>query len=220
MVFDFCCCFFGFFYDSLLVFWNNDIVKTNRNTTAYSLFKTCIFQSRYVKIDEAEIAQRAGIEEEEAVSLLHKLARMGLWSYSPKTEQALITFLTPRVDEDYLYFSPDIYKRRKEVAQKRLEEVLHFVQCEDTCRSQMLLAYFGEYKSPACGKCDVCLKVHKEELEKKDFKDISTEVNAIANAGVKDLKDLIIKVSEKFTQEKVVKVVRWMVDNGELNVET
>jgi len=176
--------------------------------------------TRYVKIDEAEIAQRAGISEEEAVSLLHKLARMGLWSYSPKTEQALITFLTPRVDENYLYFSPDIYKRRKEVAQKRLDEVLHFVQCEDTCRSQLLLAYFGEHKSPACGKCDVCLKVHKEEVNNKDFKDISTEVKKVAVSGIKDIKDLIIKVSQKFTQEKVVKVVRWMVDNGQLNVET
>lgn len=176
--------------------------------------------TRYVKIDEVEIAQRAGISEEEAVSLLHKLARMGLWSYSPKTEQALITFLTPRVDENYLYFSPDIYKRRKEVAQKRLDEVLHFVQCEDTCRSQLLLAYFGEHKSPACGKCDVCLKVHKEEVNNKDFKDISTEVKKVAVSGIKDIKDLIIKVSKKFTQEKVVKVVRWMIDNGELNLET
>ena len=35
----------------------------------------------------------------------------------------------------------------------------------------------------------------------------------------KDLKDLILKVSEKYTQEKVVKVVRWMVDNGELNID-
>ena len=124
------------------------------------------------------------------------------------------------MDEDYLYFSPDIYKRRKEVAQKRLEEVLHFVQCEDTCRSQLLLAYFGEHKSPACGKCDVCLKVHKEEVNNKDFKDISTEVKKVAVSGIKDIKDLIIKVSQKFTQEKVVKVVRWMIDNGQLNVET
>ena len=71
-----------------------------------------------------------------------------------------------------------------------------------------------------CGKCDVCLKVHKEELEKKDFNDITTEINAIVATGVKELKDLIIKVSEKFNQEKVVKVVRWMIDNGELNLET
>ena len=49
---------------------------------------------------------------------------------------------------------------------------------------------------------------------------VSTEVKKVAVSGIKDIKDLIIKVSQKFTQEKVVKVVRWMVDNGQLNVET
>ena len=175
--------------------------------------------TKYVTIDEVEIAQRAGLSEEETVSLLHKLARMGLWSYSPRTEQALITFLTPRVDENYLYFSPDLYKRRKNVAQKRLDEVIHYVESEDTCRSQLLLAYFGERRSKACGKCDVCRKIHKEEVNRKEFEAIATEVKRAADTGIKDIRQLVIKVSEKYTQEQVVKVVRWMLDSGQLIID-
>jgi ATP-dependent DNA helicase RecQ len=175
--------------------------------------------TKHVTIDEVEIAQRAGISEEETVSLLHKLARMGLWSYSPRTEQALITFLTPRVDENYLYFSPDLYKRRKNVAQKRLDEVIHYVESEDTCRSQLLLTYFGERRSKACGKCDVCRKIHKEEVGRKEFETIANEVKRAADTGIKDIRQLVITVSEKYTQEQVVKVVRWMLDSGQLIID-
>jgi ATP-dependent DNA helicase RecQ len=175
--------------------------------------------TKYVTIDEVEIAQRAGLSEEETVSLLHKLARMGLWSYSPRTEQALITFLTPRVDENYLYFSPDLYKRRKNVAQKRLDEVIHYVESEDTCRSQLLLTYFGERRSKACGKCDVCRKIHKEEVGRKEFETIANEVKRAADTGIKDIRQLVITVSEKYTQEQVVKVVRWMLDSGQLIID-
>ena len=175
--------------------------------------------TKYVTIDEVEIAQRAGISEEETISLLHKLARMGLWSYSPRTEQALLTFLTPRVDEHYLYFSPDLYKRRKNMAQKRLDEVIHYVESEDTCRSQLLLAYFGERRSKACGKCDVCRKIHKEEVGRKEFETIANEVKRAADTGIKDIRQLVIKVSEKYTQEQVVKVVRWMIDSEQLTID-
>lgn len=174
--------------------------------------------TRYVNIDEAEIAKRAEMEEEGVVHLLQKLSRQGLWSYSQRTQIPLITFLSNRISEDYLYFSPEIYKQRKAVAQKRLEEVLHFVQCEDRCRSQLLLAYFGETKSKACGKCDVCLKVHREELDKQEFDAIVAEVKSVISSADEPLspKETVLLVSDKFTQEKVVKVVRWMVDNGEI----
>ena len=52
----------------------------------------------------------------------------------------------------------------------RLDGAMQFDIVKSTS-SQLLLAYFGEHKSPACGKCDVCLKVHKEEVNNKDFKE-------------------------------------------------
>lgn len=172
--------------------------------------------TKYVNIDEAEIAKRMDMTEEDVIHQLQKLGRMGLWSYSMRTAQPLITFLCQRLPEDYLYFSPEIYGRRKEVAQKRLDEVLHFVECENTCRSQMLLAYFGELKSKACGKCDVCLKVHKELLPTDEFNAIAKEAKLILKHQKISDKELVIKLSEHFVEEKVVKVIRWMRDENRI----
>lgn len=172
--------------------------------------------TKFVNINEEEIARRAGIDVEECRNKLMQIARMGVWSYSPRTDIPLITFVANRVDENYLYFSPEVYQRRKEVAQKRLDEVLHFVQTDDRCRSQLLLSYFGESKSTPCGKCDVCLNIHKEELEKKEFDAIAEEVRRCCKNHISDYKELILNVSQKFTQEKVVKVVRWLIDQGKM----
>lgn len=168
--------------------------------------------TRFVNIDEVELGRRFNISEEEATNMLMQLSELGLISYNKSTQQPLITFLCPRLPEDYLYFNPDIYQRRKDVAQKRLDEVLHFVECENTCRSQLLLAYFGELKSKACGKCDICLKVHKEELEELEFNAILDDARAIVEKEDLSDKDLVIRLSEKYIQEKVVKVVRWLRD--------
>ncbi|MCQ2272673.1 MAG: RecQ family ATP-dependent DNA helicase [Bacteroidales bacterium] len=172
--------------------------------------------TRFVNIDEEEIAQRAGMDVEACQKMLMRIARMGVWSYSPRTEIPLITFLANRVNENYLYFSPDIYQRRKEVAQKRLYEVLRFVKTTDHCRSQLLLEYFGETTSSPCGKCDVCRNIYKDELEKKEFETIAEEVKRCHQNGISDYKELILEVSKKFTQEKVIKVVRWLIDQGKL----
>jgi ATP-dependent DNA helicase RecQ len=164
--------------------------------------------SNHVKISEEEIARRAEIEVAEVVELLLDLSKKNILYFSKRSAKPHILFLQNRVPENYIYFKDEIYKKRKEVAQRRLNSVLHFVENTKTCRSQLLLAYFGETKSDPCTNCDVCRKAHSLKMKHK-------EEEAIQNEILKNLhlshKEIIEIVSQQFPEKKVIEVLRRIV---------
>jgi ATP-dependent DNA helicase RecQ len=146
---------------------------------------------------------------EEVENLLLELSQKSILQYSKRSAKPHILFLQNRVSENYLYFKDDIYKKRKAVAQKRLDSVLHFVENSKTCRSQLLLAYFGETKSAVCGNCDVCRQAHSLEMKRKEKEAILQEI--IKNKQLTN-KEIIEIVSQQFPEKKVIEVLREYID--------
>ena len=167
--------------------------------------------TNYIRISEEELSRRAEVEVNEVMKQLREISQLGVFHYIPRTKTPQISFLVNRVDENYLYFSEAIYKTRKDMAKKRLEAVLSFVESTEQCRSQLLLAYFGEKKSEKCGGCDVCLKWHRDELRKKEYEAIKGEIQK--HKGLTH-KEIIIEVSKKYPEKKVIEVLREMIDFG------
>lgn len=165
--------------------------------------------TNYIKIREEDLSKRSGNDVKKIMKQLHDLSIAGVLRYIPRTKTPQITFTTPRVDESYLFFSEEIYKMRKKVAQKRLDGVLHFVETTDQCRSEMLLAYFGEKKSTPCGTCDICLKWHNESIRKKEHETI---VANIMEHKTLPHKEIIQIVSQSHPEKKVIEILRMLID--------
>ena len=62
----------------------------------------------------------------------------------------------PREDPEHLSFPPEVYQQRLDQYKERIQSMLHYVESDDTCRSRLLLSYFGETDAKDCGQCDVC----------------------------------------------------------------
>jgi ATP-dependent DNA helicase RecQ len=165
--------------------------------------------SNHVKISEEEIARRAEMKVTEVEELLLDLSQKNIIRFSKRSAKPHILFLQNRVPENYIYFKDEIYKKRKEVAQKRLNSVLHFVENTKTCRSQLLLAYFGEIKSEPCGNCDACRQAHSLKMKHKEKKEIEKEI--IKNIHLSH-KEIIEIVSQQFPEKKVIEVLRHYLD--------
>lgn len=171
--------------------------------------------SRYVTIDEEELARRAGCTRRQVVAKLHQLHDLGYVDYQPGTSLPQLLFVRPRVEEKRLFYDRKVYTQRKAVAAKRLESVQHYVTTDSTCRSRLLLAYFGETESPVCGKCDVCLKKAKEQFTKEEFLQISEAVLSIYDE-CEDIKAVVGRLCTRFDEEKIVNVTRWLIDNRKI----
>ncbi|MDR1112961.1 MAG: RecQ family ATP-dependent DNA helicase [Bacteroidales bacterium] len=168
-----------------------------------------------VRINESEIARRAELSVELVTERLNHFHRLGAIHYAPARHAPSFIMLHNRIKEQDLYIGPEIYRYRKEAAQKRLESVLLFVQSEKRCRSVMLLRYFGEHNSTPCGSCDVCLKHHQEQVTSQTYNSIKEAVLALQKRDEQDIKSVIFTLSQRFDEEQVIRVIRFMKDRGE-----
>ena len=169
--------------------------------------------TQYVRIDEQVIASRSGLTMEEVVTQLQTLHQTGVISYQPQSDIPLIVFLQDRIPEKFLYFDPSVYEVQKKKAQERVDAVRAYVTSEDECRSRLLLSYFGETDSPACGQCDVCRKRTHDSVNGEDFRKLSREIIRLHRQGM-SRKTILEKLSTTADEESVLFVMRWLIDNN------
>src|SRR5690606_10502816 len=121
----------------------------------------------YVPINEYEFAKKLHVSYETIVGMLNSLQQQEILSYHKSTDQPQLQFLQHRVDYKNLYIDTDFIREQKEIKEEQLKAIYHYLDTKD-CRSQALLAYFGEEDSEPCGECDLCLvRKHKEDQEQK-----------------------------------------------------
>lgn len=109
-----------------------------------------------VSIDEEYIADRCGVTVPQLRQLLYRLSLEHIIRYIPGERSDVLFLQNERLAEGNVGLSPQRYKMLKETAHRRMMAMVDYVSREDTCRSRLLLEYFGQTDSADCGKCDVC----------------------------------------------------------------
>ena len=172
----------------------------------------------FVKISETDIAYRAKTGKERVTDMLLKLHQLEILAYIPQTNLPQIVYTQPRLDAKTLHISKQHLDERRSAAIKRMEWVKEYVTGKHRCRSQLLLAYFGETETYRCGNCDVCLERNKLELTDIDFDSISRQVVLLLGVHSMPL-DALVNSIQGYKEDKAIKVVQWLLDNGQLKYD-
>lgn len=117
----------------------------------------------FVGITERALARSLKMTEGEVATMLGQLAKLQLLEYEPTSEKPEITFLTPRQDADRMPLDVQRLAARRDLANKKAEAMIHFVEQQHRCRMQVVMDYFGEASFSECGACDVCIARKKED---------------------------------------------------------
>lgn len=171
----------------------------------------------FVTINENEIAKFTGLTREQAVSNLKELQQFHLLQYEPQKDVPQIIFTRPRADSEKMNFNYEFLKNRKHAQEVRLTAMKYYVISDSTCRSQMLLSYFGEQEAPRCGICDVCLKRNKLELSELEFEQITNHVKTLLVAQPYTITEIVDK-TPKLREQKTLQTIQWLLDNEELEL--
>jgi ATP-dependent DNA helicase RecQ len=170
----------------------------------------------FVNLNENMLAKRADMKVDEVVKQLTYLDKIKLLSYIPIRTLPQLIFSSGRQTSRFIQLSDQNYKFLKEAAEKRLEALLHFITDNLKCRSQQLLAYFGEKKSQRCGICDVCLLKNKTNLNDIEFEQVVSSIKEILILKERNQYELIPLLSQ-YSEDQVIDVIRWLMDNGKVS---
>lgn len=171
--------------------------------------------SDFVKFSEPELARRTDLPVEKVVSNLKHLEKLQLLDYKRQTDNPQLIFLEERLDPNNLNISPEHYRNRRKDAETRLEAMVSYAESTHRCRSQILLAYFGETTTQRCGKCDVCIERNKVSLNELEFDNIVGIIKPLMKIRPMAAEE-IVEAAGQFNEEKTLRVIQWLLDNEKI----
>ena len=101
--------------------------------------------------------------DENTHKLLVSLAEKRLISYVSRTVANVLRFTVNRQAE--IRVPETFYTQRKNHYVSNLKAMVEYADNQQYCRSQLLLSYFGEHDATACGTCDVCRQINKQQRQ-------------------------------------------------------
>lgn len=156
-------------------------------------------------IDEDYVAYKLEVTVPVLRQLLYKLALEHVISYVP-TDQATVLYLHhDRLRPKNVNLQPELYNFLKGTYLERMNKMIDYVQ-GDECRSQFLLAYFGQEDSKECGVCDICRSSNSKDLKTRIIRFVEK------NGGVYTLQNFV----SQFPEAQAMEVLRLLVDSEEV----
>lgn len=134
----------------------------------------CGLFSDLVYIEERMLADYSHLPVDIVRVTLKSLANRRIIKYIPRRHVPIIYYPQQRIESSRLVFSKDIYEDLQEQMVVRVKAVLEYAECDDECRSSILLRYFGEKAEEDCGCCDVCV-----ERKRNGNSASSSEIDAV-----------------------------------------
>ena len=142
---------------------NSDLYKFQITNKSYDLFIKTLLRSYanifnyHVKINEKEIALRLNTSIDNVKNILNRLQKLEIIEYTENNQLNQLKFLHARQDSESLHLNKNSWKERKDYESSKLTHMTNYINKKDSCRSQLLLEYFGQNGSEKCNICDICL---------------------------------------------------------------
>ena len=96
-----------------------------------------------------------------------------------------------------------------------MKAVIDFVNNDEECRSVQLLRYFNEKTRKTCGRCNVCMKQADNRVP---YATIEEKVQSLMSETALPMRDVLAQCAD-YDEEQVLDAVRFLVDNGVLQLE-
>lgn len=173
----------------------------------------------FQKIKEIDLAKRTGQPVTKIINLLEKLQDLEILSYEKASDLPMITYLTPRIDIKQIRIGKEIYDERKKDALSKAEHVINYAFSDTTCRSQILLSYFGEKDASVCGHCDVCInKKKKTSISYAELESAQHFILSKLDSLPKEISEIIHLAGSNFSEESIKTGIQWLLDNNKIRL--
>lgn len=197
----------------------DDLYKFQVANETYDSFIKLLLRSytgmftEFVAVNEEVLARKSGMSRDSVYQYLLRLSAQNIIRYIPGKKTPLVIFTEERLDRKSILISPENHLHVKEKYIFRLEKMIEYAESVNRCRSQLLLGYFGE-ESDRCGICDICRERNELDMSKYEFDLVLGEIKETLTSSDHSMESLVKAIS--FPPEKVIRVVRWLLDHNKI----
>lgn len=167
----------------------------------------------YEYIDEGYVAQEAGLTHDETYQALKQLNNSRIISFIPRKNIPIITYTQDRIEGKDLVIGKEVYEKRRERFEQRIDAMLRYMRNDKVCRSRQLVHYFGEEESTDCGICDVCAGRKSRPVTADEMSAITS---LLADGKKHDLAELM---NLKMDSERIDKALRLLAAEEKIVVD-
>lgn len=160
------------------------------------------------------VAKKSNHNEAQVHAVLHKLKEKKIVEYQSKNNDTTLVFNEIREDERTINRVSKHLEHQNQLKKTQLESVIEYINNKDTCKSQLILNYFGEKNTEDCGYCSYCI-THK--IKKKDSKNLAQEIVTLLKQG--DLSSRDIQNKTNSSTEDVFSVLQDLLENNIILVQ-
>ncbi|MCB0548430.1 MAG: RecQ family ATP-dependent DNA helicase [Phaeodactylibacter sp.] len=165
-----------------------------------------------INLRESQLARFLKMPAATLRNALQKLASDGIVEYQPQKDTPQVIFIKERVDADNLLIDRNLYNFRKNRHYERIQAAIAYAETP-VCRSQQLLAYFGETSAPKCGICDVCTGRTSTEVSSTEFERYKEKIKLLLKEEPLALEQIVESFAPN-RQEQVLKALEYLLDEG------
>ena len=168
-----------------------------------------------ININTDFIAKKANTTEAKVLILLEKLQKMEIASYFSQKNESKITFLEVREDDRTINRVSKHLEKQNLVKKNQLQSVLNYVSNKDTCKSKLLLQYFGETVTNDCGICSYC---SNKKTKTYNFEDIRNQIIQLLNVNPMNSRTLIETLHIEETE--ILKILKQLIEHNMIGINT
>ena len=200
---------------------NSELYKFQISNKYYDRFIKLLLRSygnlfnNYVFINELQLAERYNSDVTEVKRLLIKLQQLEIVKYQEQNNNPQLTFIKARKDVEALQLNEVKWEKRKEYEKNKLKRISDYINTKKTCRSKMLLHYFGEENSEKCGVCDVCVLEKRKNIKDKEFLRISNKIKEYLQEKEHSLEE-ICTLLPNTNEQGIINILNFLFDNDKV----
>ena len=200
---------------------NSELYKFQISNKYYDRFIKLLLRSygnlfnNYVFINELQLAERYNSDVTEVKRLLIKLQQLEIVKYQEQNSNPHLTFIKARKDVESLQLNELKLEKRKEYEKNKLNRISDYINTKKTCRSKILLHYFGEENSETCGVCDVCVIYKRKNIKDKEFLRISNKIKEYLQVKEHSLEE-ICTLFPNTNEQEITNILNFLFGNDKI----
>jgi len=161
------------------------------------------------------IVKKSNSNENQIQAVLQKLKDKEIVDYQALNNDASLVFNEVREDERTINRISKFLENQNQLKKSQLASVLEYVNDQETCKSRLILNYFGETDVADCGNCSNCIKKHKKVSDTDSLSEKILQLLKIQELDSRELEKLT-----KFSGSDVIFAIQHLLENGLIQINS